>query len=532
MKKELLDTYGVLLREHMPIIYRKACTVTGAREKAEALTTQAILYSAKKFSGLSNKTLVLNIILDRIGDGNSAFFEPIDYDALLEKILERLRTQYKRKRFAVRVSAVMTVLLLGTVILFSYLGKEENMDENLLLMSDTKVLQGDESLIQFINYQNLSLRLDKKGAPEIDETRRIVTLDRMASMVTAPDGTVYAAYHNLESEDGGDNTFTLWLGNEKGWESVGSGNITAREFEEYEMSVLLPSEIHVVADRKSNAYVISRLDEAVTIYKYDKETQSFTQTASIPFTYIYFHKYVSVKYDPEYGENGTIYLACTDDGTVTFYSYDTATDEVEIFFDTMYLYGSKGSIDFCVKDHVIHMYESNSSCVWYTRILSDGSYENKQLYKPKSYAEKMHGIEIDEGGTVHILTRAKEASGRTGNVVHYIISEDGQAERSELAPLYYDESSYIAGVIGMFVGNDGNVYYMEHYQSFVSLGKLGSENAAESVYVDGAELLDYCDTFYSEGKDILFYTYDANYTHRQIASFRITGEFEKNKLRG
>ena len=237
-----------------------------------------------------------------------------------------------------------------------------------------------------------------------------------------------------------------------------------------------------------------------------------------------FYKYVSVKYDPDYGENGTIYLACTDEGKTTFYSYDTATDEVEIFFDTMYLYGSKGSsIDFCVKDHVIHMYESNSLGVWYTRILSDGSYKDQQLYKPKSYAEKMHGIEIDDGGTVHILTRAKEASGRTGNVVHYIISENGQTERSELEPLYYDESSYIAGLIGMFVGNDGNVYYMEHYQSFISLGKLSAENAAESVYIDGAELLDYCDTFYSEGKDILFYTYDDNFTKRQIGSFRIAG---------
>ena len=523
MKKELIDTYGVLLREHMPTVYRKACAVAGSREGAEALTAQAILYGAKKFSGLSNKALVVNMILDRIDDGDSAFFEPIDYDALLEKILEHLRMKNKRKCRIVWASSVVAALLLGVIILLSYLGKEENTDETLLLMNDTKVLQGDEGLIQFINYQNLSLRLDKKGAPEIDETRRIVTLDRMASVVTAPDGTVYAAYHNLESEDGGDNTFTLWLGNENGWESVGSGNITARAFVEYEMLVLLPSEIHVVADQKSNAYVISRFGETITIYKYDKANQSFTQTASIPFTYIDFYKYVSVKYDPEYGENGTIYLACTDNGTVTFYSYDTATDEVEIFFDTMYLYGSGSIIDFCVKDHVIHMYESNSSGVWYTRILSDGSYEDKQLYKPKSYAEKMHGIEIDDGGTVHILTRVKEASGRTGNVVHYIISEDGRVERGELEPLYYDESAYIAGLIGMFVGNDGNVYYMENYQSFVSLGKLSAENAAESVYIDGAELLNYCDTFYSEGQDILFYTYDDKFTKREIVSFYVAG---------
>ena len=524
MNKEMFIIYESLIRDHIRSIYIKACAVTGERKNAEELVKDAILYGAKKFSGLSNKTHVLKIIIERIGEGNSAFFEECDYEELLAIVMMHLKLREQRQN-RIKLTFVIALAVVACVgIMLIFIRQTSDISDDKSLMKNTDVIQGDNSLIKFINYQNLSARLNKKGEPDKDKSRRVVTLERMASVVTAPDGTLYAAYHNWENEDGGENTFTLYQGGESGWVPVGSGAITAEEVltvKQYDIWTFLPSEIFVVADEASNAYVISRLDHDVTIHKFDKEKETFEKTAVIPFTYIDYYRHLSVKYDGEYGENGTIYIACNDAGQVKIYYYDIETDKVNIFANNIPLALSTGKLDFCVKNHTIHMYESGSFGVWYYRVSPDGSCNKKQLHKVEAFAETMNGIEIDANNTVHILTREKEVSGRTGNVVHYMIFEDDREVRAELEPLYYDESSYIAGLIGMFVGNDGNIYYLEHYQSFIALGKMDSADAEVSTYMEGFEILDYCSLFYMEGKDILLHTYDANYENRQIISFHI-----------
>ena len=70
MKKELLKQFETIVRGHIGEFYARAYAVKGNRAEAEALTVDAIVWGASKFSGLANKERVVDLISARIGDGS------------------------------------------------------------------------------------------------------------------------------------------------------------------------------------------------------------------------------------------------------------------------------------------------------------------------------------------------------------------------------------------------------------------------------------------------------------------------------
>ena len=117
MKKELLKQFETIVRGHIGEFYARAYAVKGNRAEAEALTVDAIVWGASKFSGLANKERVVDLIVARIGDGSHEGMECTNEENMISRTMERIRSKGKLKSLVWGVVSCVLGLAIRAVTL-------------------------------------------------------------------------------------------------------------------------------------------------------------------------------------------------------------------------------------------------------------------------------------------------------------------------------------------------------------------------------------------------------------------------------
>ena len=551
MKKELLKQFETIIRGHIGEFYTKAYAVKGNRAEAETLTVDAIVWGASKFSGLANKERVVDLISARIGDGSHEGMEFTNEENMISRTMERIRSKGKLKSLVWGVvSCVLVLAILGVSIprlpiddliptgtseTTTQTDAEGNVIQPVIgtvTMKNTKTIQGDNKIVSLENYHNLSKALQKNSAPKQQRSDIYTEIERYAASVTAPDGTVYMAFNNINDEKTGNITFDLYRMEPESWNKVAEGESQVTHlggsYQNY-----FASRIYLVADKESNIYVFVLWDNAVTVYHYDCKTGKFTKSDSVlsstaPSNYTVF----SVYYDESYGEHGGIFVGYSQDNKYNFSCYDIAKDEYVNIAEK--ICSSRDSkMMFCVDNSVICMVVQELYSLKYYRIEVDGTYQSKTLYAGSLYGEAEYvfnrnsgagGITLDKNGNVHIIATHRDArtnASKRYELVHYKINADVTFEKESLSKLYYSTSnSYDPMGMGVFTDSNGNVYYIEKYKPYAvdsmnvfAIGRFNDDGSVTCIDVielpdeitrGGSRLMNNIITFYSDN-DIYYF---------------------------
>ncbi len=548
MKKSLVKEYEALLRPHVSELYARAYSVKGNRAGAEALTVEAIVWGASKFSGLAKKERIIELISSHIGDGTHIPAEVTDEKVLISRAMKRINEKGKLKTLILGVgSCVLAAAILAVSIpnlpydewfpeeTTTQTDAEGNLVQPVIgavTMKNTKTIQGDNNIVSLENYHNLSKTLKKNTAPDMIHTDIYTEIERYAASVTAPDGTAYMVFNNITHEDTGNITFDLYCMETDGWNKVAEGEAqvmhSASAYQNY-----FASRIYLVADKDSNIYVFVLWDNAVTFYCYDCKTGKFTKSDSVLSSAAPSKDTVfSVYYDENYGECGGIYVVYAQNRKYHFSCYDIAKDEYASIAEKV-----RSSTDckmmFCVNDSVIHMVVQEIYTLKYYRIEVDGTYQSKTLYAGSLYGEAEYvfnrnsgagGITLDKNGNVHIIATHRDArtnASKRYELVHYKINSDVTFEKESLSKLYYATSnSYDPMGMGVFTDDDGNVCYIEKYKPYgvdsmnvFAIGQINDDGSVTCVDVlelpngityGGSRLMNNIITFYSDN-DIYYF---------------------------
>ena len=518
MKKSLVKEYESLIRPHVSELYARAYAVKGNRAEAEALTVDAIVWGAKVFSRMKNKDSLTDMIFQKIETGESVCSSYADPDLSWERAVKTMIGNQKKRGIFAIVGAMLLIIAIGVGAVIGFLPDQPEPPSdtdgkivvNVTEMDNTKTVKGDSGVAELLNYHTISTRLGKKAKPDTFQDR-MDYVGRMAASVVAPDGTQYVAYHNIETEDGSNTTFTLYRGEEDGWKAIGTQAV----------STALPAYngyldfhqawIYLVADEDSNIYTVTVLDEEIVIYRYDADGGTFTliKTGATYHMNTLWH-YLTVRFDESYGGKGAIYISAVHDGFVELYRYDVASAQTEPFSETLKTGGST-QVVFDVKDDVVYMVthanQESQDILTYYCLDSDEIIARKNIFisgnsilatkeSVKNRNWGSGGIAVDEAGTVHILTTRTDNTVITNarySIMHYQITSDGTMTKTEMEGLYFKDG-YDPTCAGVFEGIDGNVYLIETYkdyavENFFAIGKLNTQTG-NFEYYDSFELPD------------------------------------------
>ena len=517
MKKELLTQFETIVRGHIGEFYARAYAVKGDRAEAEALTVDAIVWGASKFSGLANKERVIDLISARIGDGAYTETETTNENALWARTAEKIRS---RNRTPVILTAVVSFILLlgiGIGVAIGLLpdqpeppsGTDGKIVVNVTEMDDTKTVKGDSGIAELLNYHTISTRLGKKAKPDTMQDR-MDYVGRMASAIIAPDGTQYVAYHNIETEDGSNTTFTLYRAEQDGWKALGIQSVSTALPVYNGYPDFHQAWIYLVADEDSNIYTVTVLDEEIVIYRYKADEESFTlvKTGASYRMNTMWH-YLTIRFDSNYGDKGAIYISAVHDSLVELYRYDIASSQTVPFSEKITA-GGATQVVFDVKDDIVYMvadYGTSPQKLTYICSNEDEIISRKDISVTtnsilataesiKNRNSGSGGIAVDEAGTVHILTTRKDNTVITNarySIMHYQITSDGTMTKTEMEGLYFKDG-YDPTCAGVFEGIDGNIYLIETYkdyavENFFAIGKLNTQTG-NFEYYDSFELPD------------------------------------------
>ena len=514
---------------------------------------QTTLWIAKKHKGLANKDRALDLFYERLASQSVKKSERAgDVKTAISEAFALYRRNQKRK--GVLSLCLLTVVLLMAIypIARYCIVPALNSDENpsyttqtdaegnviqpvigAVTMKNTKTIQGDNKIVSFENYQNLSKTLKKNTTPNIIHADIYTEIERYAASVTAPDGTTYMAFNNITNEeDAGNIIFDLYRMETDGWNKVAEGESQVM-YRAGSYSNYFASRIYLVADKESNIYVFVLLNDAVTVYRYDCKTGKFTKSDSVLFSAAPSnHTVFSVYYDENYGECGGVYVGYAQNRKYCFSCYDIARDEYVNIAEKI-CSSADSQMMFCVNNSTIHMVVQGGYTLKYYQIASDGTYQSKTLFSGSLYAENEYifnrncgsgGIATDKNGVVHIVAThhaPQEDSSRRYKVVCYTINSDLTFEKEILSKLYYTTTdSYVPLGMGVFNDEDGNVCYIEKYKSYTSdrmnvlaIGRMNDDGSVTCIDVielpdgitrGGSYLMNNMITFYSDN-DIYYF---------------------------
>ena len=521
MKKELLKQFETIVRGHIGEFYARAYAAKGNRAEAEALTVDAIVWGASKFSGLAKKERVVDLIVARIGHGKQVDMEYTNEENMISRTMERIRSKGKLKSLVWGVVSCVLVLAILAVTLprlpydewfpeetTTQTDAEGNVIQPVIgavTMKKTDTIKGDNGAIMLENYHNLSNALDKKTVC-FDGYDARSKLDRYTATATAPDGTAYLVFTDIpKKKTEENNTATLYRMEKDGWKALGSFEVQVNYSSNPTMGTTYQSSrIYMETDEDSNVYIFFMMDKSVCIYRYDAKTGEFVKSEAsiytgykpmIQFTFKTF-------YDASVGEKGVIYIGTVNMSSVDFSYYDIATDTIVPIVKNVATSASHRI--FCAEDGVIHMAVTANYGISYYRIDSDGKVQKKVLSTGELYGNRetiaytgsgAGGIAVDEDGTVHILTTHTISESGTIEIVHYVICEDMSFEREVLPKLYYtDASDYRPACGGLIQDENGDIYYIEIYNDYASsgnvfaVGRLGENFGDAPVCIDVVEM--------------------------------------------
>lgn len=520
MKKELLKQFETIVRGHIGEFYARAYAVKGDRAEAEALTVDAIVWGASKFSGLANKERVVDLIVARIGDGSHEGMEFTNEENMISRTMERIRSKGKLKSLVWGVVSCVLVLAILVVTLprlpydewfpeetTTQTDAEGNVIQPVIgavTMKKTDVIKGDNERITLANYHNLSEVLGKSTLCFDGEDAR-TKLDRYTATATAPDGTEYLAFTDIPTTKSAvNNPVTLYRMEKDGWKALGSFEVQVNYSENSMWTSYQSSRIYMETDADSNVYIFFMLDKSICIYRYDAKTGEFEKSeASIYTGYKPMRNFsFRIFYDATVGEKGAIYIAYVDMYRADFAYYDIDGDAIVPITKNIGQSSANFRL-FCVDNGVIHMIEQTNDSVWYYRIGTDGKTTKAVLSAAKSgeAAESIvhtghgnGGIVVDKNGKVHVLATLHDSKNSVYEIAHYIIDEDMSFEREALPKLYYEGSdSYVPWCGGLIKNENGDIYYMEFYSAsglgnLFSIGRLGEKIGDAPTCIDIVEL--------------------------------------------
>ena len=553
-----LETQLVLQSD---LIYNKSMIYSN-NNQALALTriARAVFWIATKYRRLANKERAVALFyskLEKLSVTKNQKFPSDNVADVIVYTLNRYRAFRKKMNIFLSLVAVLSFLIVVSVLVTQnyifptlnstasddpYPTTATNSQGNVVLpvvgevtMKDTKTILGDKKIVAFENYHNLSRLLNKKTTLNIVHDK-VTYLNRSCVAVTAPNGTVYMVYNTVEKEDGTNTIFTLYRMESDGWIAIGEGEAMAS----YNMNAVTAeydaSRIYLIADTESNVYIVALLDDFVTIYQYNAQTGNFRksdancgiETSGMEF---------SVYYDKQAGGLGAIYIAFFQQYKFSVMYYDIERDEFALVAEKVGSVEDQGMI-MCVQNGTIHVVAqgltSGKGYLSYYRIEQDGSFEKENLFRSKGtaftdyasvYNRKLGcgGILIDGMGNIHIIASHFDydmATGyQRGYLVHYKVDTSGIITKKELPQHYYADTGYAPACASVFMGENGEIYYIESYDdapNILTICELNPNSCGESECVDVVEIPDNVSwdririnegavVFYSDLQCILFF---------------------------
>ena len=272
MKRELQKEFESLVCDHMDTFYANAYTVEGNREDAEYLTETALLWAAGKFAGLASKARIIDLISERIGEGGLCNYSPTDTDALLARVMKKIEARGKIKMLFLSAGALVLMAVIFSVAIpkipfdtlipadASAAETETDAEGNVILpvigevkMAGTQTVKGDNGVVTFENYHNISKTLGVKTVLLDGMSDGATKIDRYIASASAPDGTSYIAFTDIViSEDSANNQFTLYRMEKDGWKSVGEGESASYYGKSAYWESYDSSHIYMETDAESN----------------------------------------------------------------------------------------------------------------------------------------------------------------------------------------------------------------------------------------------------------------------------------------
>ena len=488
---------------------------------------KSVSFIARKYKHLANKERALDLFYEKLKSVSVARVREFSSHDVREVISFALNDVQRKRKARIGILSLMSVLLIVGAIFVLLLpgadggpndGNSSQQNTNgegsspsaaLTIMKNTETLQGDVGTGKLINYHTISTALGKKTKPEGFQDH-YTNLGRMAATVTAPDGSSYAVYQNIETEDGSPTTFTLYRADSNGWTEIGIGEVTPKLISDNLMVETIHFHqpwIHLVSDADSNIYTVTVVNDEIVIYRYDPENGTFGLTeATMPIALDSYWNYMNICFDKTFGERGAVYIGTVNMSDVQFYRYDIAGDEITHFGEIGSISGNV-SLEFSVRDSVIHAVTTESiypkQLVYYTmteegvqtcRVLSTFMHD---IMDHSEYIGNRGGgsggIEVDSKGNAHIITTYMPSAYETDwHIYHYVVTPNGEVTKNILNGLYYTEG-YEPNCAAVFTDTDGEIYFMETYKSggdflhFIAIGKL-NEESGQFEYFEGFDL--------------------------------------------
>ena len=524
------------------------------------------LWIAKKYKGLANKDRALDLFYERLASQSVKKSERAgDVKTAISEAFALYRRNRKRK--SILSLCLLTVVLLAAIYpiarycIVPALNSDENpsyttqtdAEGNVIqpiigsvTMKKTDSIKSDNGKITLENYHNLSDWIKEKSETDVPSDTATL-LERFCDSVTAPDGTTYMVYNSVEKADGSNTIFTLYRMEKDGWKPLGMGeaqsNYGAILIEQY-----YASRIYVIADSHSDIYVFVILDNSVVVYKYEAKTGDFFKSdAKLSSVSPISSQSFSTYYDESTGDE-RIYVAYKNIHRFSFAYYDIAKDE---FVSVTENIGSSmnDAIVFCVKNETIYAVvqgtdsTTSKSFLTYYQIGFGGVVLKKSIFTSEdswmtdreyiyNRGSGSGGIAVDESGVVHIISsyiKTGMNSDSQAYLVHYMINPEGDIEKQKLPKQYYQDHTNSNGdtryepvCVSFFVGEHGEIYYMEFYdatRNLLVLCELDRDECGKSEQIDVIELLDNiyaCAVrfnnnsmvFYSDSKDIFYFEFN------------------------
>ena len=499
--------FETIVYENAARLYEAAYAKAGDAKRAEVLMEDAVFYGAKRSVDLIHKRLIVDIILERLGNGSCEISPTYELAPILDRAMARAKAWYRKKRLLTGMGIGIASVLLLVALLLPLMPRELiTTSSDVILVKGASVIAGDTEHSELVNYQNVTeaLSMNEKSLAAMMGMK---TITEVFAAVTTPDGTPYVAVNNLETMDGSDTTVTLYRGYQGGWDPVATAPHGANIDHQ---NIFIPSDLYLCADRDSNVYLFNRIGTDVNIYRYDADMETFEKKQTFSFRKLSFFFTINVKFDVAVGEKGVAYIACNWAGSVKLWRYDVATDTLSVILENIELASNTPEVNMAVWNDTVYIASSNGFGQPYPMLLTvapDGTVTSVRLSEDSQY---FADIAIDGAGTVHIVSRKASE--------HFIVTADGTVRSAPLGWGYrvYEDTDYTRSFLGLFRGDDGNVYALEAYNdseggeaSFLSCGVLDASDAEKNTFVNGYDMLDnYLGGYVRlNGKDIFFSTY-------------------------
>jgi|GEM_PF-5521966 len=493
----------------------------------------SLKYIIKIYPKLANKKYTLDFLYDKIAEctpnGDKLYNTDKDIGEFIESIIDASLKSKKRFSTSILASACAVIVIAASVLTVISIPKAVDpietvaTDENgnvievptgPVIMDKTRRFDGQNGVLEIINYQRFYDTIDKKGE-FVNHTDVYLPINTMSSVLTTKEDETYMVFQNFEKEDGSNTTFNLYHLEKDGWKTLASGDVSHGFLSGF--ATFWASPIYLIADTESNLHTVALLDDMIVIYDYDKENDVFIKNVSpYKFGKIGTSAFFSANYDEKDGEAGAIYVAGVFNNTYTFLKYDVKEKTFEVSSKLSFGTTFGHNFKFTAADGVIYLLAQAGSgsdaklCLFTINDAfgTERSYKRTVLFDVKTFMKENpnvvdvsslvgrvvgttnEGIYIDDDGVIHIIAEKNirqlpdDLLFKT-TLIYYKIDSDGNVFSKELERLY-DSEDIKNNVFAGFITIDGERYYAELYDgalNTIAIGKITDDGKAELVDV-------------------------------------------------